>query len=954
MKKKLRYTLLLIAALLSFSAVQAQRTITGTIKDGVSKELLVGASVLGKGTTIGTVADVNGVYSLTLPINVTELIVTFVGYSNKTVLLGVGNVLDITLDAGTDLDNIVVIGSRNATRTKLETPVPVDVIPVASIINEIGQVDVNQILNFIAPSFQSARQTISDGSDHQDPAQLRGLGPDQVLVLINGKRRHQGALVNVNGTVNRGTVGTDMNAIPASAIDRIEILRDGAAAQYGSDAIAGVVNIVLKKQTGLTASASYGATLTSYQKFYAATKLGLPGYADPGHNTYKSVSDGNTLQLGLNYGMRIAKEGYFSITGEYTDRGATNRAGLYTGQIWPSVGGVDKSDSINTSRGLTRETFDMRIGNSAIRSGGLTYNLSIPFGTNGWDFYSFGGYNKKKGESGGFYRYPNSVPPAARANVFAIYPNGFLPLISTDITDISGAAGVRGKIGEWHVDLSETVGQNQFDFGVKNSINYSQAADTTGRFNSNLQTSFDAGGLKFTQATSNLDISKNTMLGDAPLSLAFGAEYRKDIFDIRAGEESSYQIYQAPAGITPGASVYPGFFPTDAGSHSRSNVALYTDNELDLTPWWLIASALRYENYSDFGSTLNYKLASRVKINDKLSLRVSGSTGFRAPSEQQKYFSKTNTVFIGSSILPTQVATLTNESPAAQLLGIPQLKQETSQSIAAGITARPDDDVEITLDAYHIHVDNRIILTNNFDARFFSNTAVKAQLIATGATQVNFFTNAVNTNSDGVEGVINYKVDLGGGKLRMSFAGSIINNSVEKDNKGVPIVNASPTLIANKQLPYYFNREDQSRLEIANPRSKFSATFNYKIDKFSAMVRGVRFGSVTYLDSYLNSSTNQYADPASTASWSKNTFDGQVESFDQVFSPKLVIDASMGYEIAKGLSLTVGANNLFDIYQDIQTHSGNESSGRFVYSRRVSQMGYNGRYVFARVAFNLK
>ncbi len=953
MKKFLHSGLLLLVAFLSFSNLQAQRTVSGTVKDGATKEALIGASVLAKGTTIGTVTDVNGAYTLTFPNGVTELVVTFVGYANKTVLLGTGKSLDIALDAGTDLDNVIVIGSRNATRTKLETPVPVDVIPISSIVNEMGQVDINQILNYIAPSFQSARQTISDGTDHQDPAQLRGLGPDQVLVLINGKRRHQGALVNVNGTVNRGTVGTDMNAIPVSAIDRIEILRDGAAAQYGSDAIAGVVNIVLKKSAGLSVNTSYGSTLTEYQKYYAAGKLGLPGYTTPGQSPYQSVSDGKTFQLGLNYGLRIGKEGYLNLTGEYTDRGATNRAGLYTGQIWPSVGGVDRSDSINASRGIDRSTFDMRIGNSAIKSGGVAYNLSLPFGNNGWDFYSFGGYNKKNGESGGTYRYPNAVPAAARAKVLALYPNGFLPLISTDITDIAGTIGVRGKIGEWHADLSQTLGQNEFKFGVNNSVNYSAAADTTGRF-ATLQQSFDAGGLKFTQATTNFDISRNTMLGDAPLSLALGAEYRTDIFDIRAGEEGSYQIYQAPAGIAPGSQVYPGFFPSDAGSHSRNNFALYTDNELDLTPWWMVSGALRFENYSDFGSTLNYKVASRVKVTDKLTFRVSGSTGFRAPSQQQKYFSKTNTLFIGSSTTPTQVATLTNESAAAQLLGIPQLKQETSQSIAGGITARPDDDIELTLDAYHIHVDNRIVLTNNFDARFFTDPTIKSQLIATGATQVNFFSNSVNTNSDGIEGVVNYKTDLGTGRLKLIFAGSLIMNSIEKDSKGIPIINASSILKANNQLPYYFNREDQSRIEVASPSSKFSATFNYKVDKFSMMVRGTHFGVVRYLDAYLNSSTNLYGDPANSANWSKNVFDGQVESLDQTFSPKFIVDASMSYELAKGLNLTVGANNLFDTYQDINAHSVNQSSGRFVYSRRVQQQGFNGRYVFARLAFNLK
>ncbi len=310
-----------------------------------------------------------------------------------------------------------MIGSRNVSRTRVETPVPVDVIPISQVINEIGQVDLNQIMNFIAPSFQSARQTISDGTDHVDPAQLRGLGTDQVLVLINGKRRHQSALVNVNGTVNRGQVGTDMSAIPATSIERIEILRDGASAQYGSDAIAGVINIVLKKKTGLLeAGISYGGHVTEYDKNYALYKI-----TNKTDDPSVKITDGNTLQGSLGYGFNIGK-GYLSLTGEFINRLGTNRTGTYTGAVYPNVGGVNRDDSIMAARGLTRNTFDMRVGNSDMKAGAGFYNFGYPVGTNG-ELYIFGGYSKKKGEATGVYRYPSGIPGNAtiyQSNVFAL------------------------------------------------------------------------------------------------------------------------------------------------------------------------------------------------------------------------------------------------------------------------------------------------------------------------------------------------------------------------------------------------------------------------------------------------------------------------------------------------------------------------------------------------------
>jgi iron complex outermembrane receptor protein len=923
------------------SFAQTTGTIKGTVKDA-SGQALQGASVQVQGSRGGTTTDNSGNYSINAPTGKQVLIISFVGYATRRidVVVAEGTTIqqDIALADVGDLTNVTVIGSRNASRTRVQTPVPVDVIPISQVINEIGQVDVNQILNFIAPSFQSARQTISDGTDHVDPAQLRGLGTDQVLVLINGKRRHQSALVNVNGTVNRGQVGTDMSAIPATAIERIEILRDGASAQYGSDAIAGVINIVLKKRTGLLeAGISYGGYVTEYDKNYALYKI-----TNKTDDPSVKITDGNTLQGSMGYGFNIGK-GYLSLTGELINRLGTNRTGTYTGAVYPNVDGVNRDDSIMAARGQTRNTFDMRVGNSAMKGGAAFYNFGYPIGAKG-ELYIFGGYSKKKGEATGVYRYPSGIPGNATTyapGVFALYPDGFLPEIHSDIMDFSTAAGFRTKFNDWNFDISNTFGTNKFEFGVENSVNYSQFAVA-----GNNQTTFDAGGLKFWQNTVNADVSKkyNVLQG---LNVAAGLEYRVESFGLISGEVASYNNYDVNSKAAAGAQVFPGFLNTIGDDKTRNAKAVYLDLEQDITNKFLVTGALRFENYSDFGSTLNYKFSSRYSFSDAFNVRASLSSGFRAPSMQQRFFAKTNTLFVsqGGTLVPVQAGTFTNDSDPARILGIPKLKEETSQNYSVGFTARPFTGFELTVDAYQIDIDDRIILTNNFTGG--NNAQLKAQLDAVGASTANFFTNAIDTRARGLEAVASYNLRfLRQHSLRTTLAMTFIDNEVKKGPDGKPIIHASDILIASGQLGNYFNREDQSRVEVANPRNKISLMFNYRYSKFSAMLRFVNFGKVIYLDPSI--------DPANPVTFPMNAFNGnQKETLDQEFSAKTVTDISLSYQILKPLTITIGANNVFDVYQDMHTHSGNMSLGRFVYSRRVQQMGFNGAYYFGRLRFAL-
>ena len=946
----------ILSVLFSFAAIAALAQ-TGTLRGvvrGSDGAPLAGASVTVQGVANrGVTAATDGNYSITLKPGTYNVVASFVGYTSSTqpaaITEGGTTTLDFSLAVGGIGDEVVVIGSRAQPRTRIETAVPVDVIPVAQVVNEIGQVDLNQILTFIAPSFQSSRQTVADGTDHLDPAQLRGLGTDQVLVLVNGKRRHQSALVNVNGTINRGQVSTDLSAIPATSIERIEILRDGASAQYGSDAIAGVINVILKKRTGvLEAGLSYGFHKTDYPKNYALYTL--RGITD---DPNVSVTDGGTLQASLGYGFGIGK-GYLSLNGEYIDREPTNRTGTYTGTVFPNVNGVNRDDSIMGARRINRNTFDIRAGNSAMKGGAAFYNFGYPVGNNGGELYLFGGYSKKNGNAAGLYRYPSAIVAASNAgkyapNVFLLYPNGFLPEIVTDIMDFSSAVGLRTKLGSLNLDISNTYGVNRFNFGVENSVNYSQFAVA-----GNSQTEFDAGGLKFFQNTVNADVSKafDVMAG---LNIAAGAEFRIDGFDIRSGEEASYKNYDIPAGVGPGAQVFPGFvrpasFPVDDDGENnyetRNAKALYVDVEQDFTEKFLLTGALRFENYSDFGSTFNYKLSTRYKFNENFNLRASASTGFRAPSMQQRFYAKTNTLFINQagSLVPVQAGTFTNDSRLAELLGIPKLKEETSRNYSMGLTAKPFTGFEVTIDAYQVDIDDRIILTNNFTGA--PGTQIRSILDAQGASTANFFTNAIDLRARGLEAVASYSKRLGKHSLRGTLAMTFIDNQVKKDENGRPIIQASPLLVSGGQLNNYFNREDQSRLEIANPKNKISFTLNYKVSKFSTMIRLVKFGQVVYLD---GSGPNPFGQAFVANAFNKNI----VEATDQVFAPKVVTDLSFSYEITRQLTATIGANNLFDVYQDMQKHSANQGLGRFLFSRRVEQMGYNGAYYFARLRLNL-
>ncbi|HEX8460776.1 MAG TPA: TonB-dependent receptor [Segetibacter sp.] len=926
-----RFIGLFIFLLLFSLGATAQAIVKGTVKDE-SGNPLSGASVTIQGASSGTVTDNSGAYTLNVKAGTVTISVSFVGFSTSpkrvTVADGATAVLDFSLVNSGVSNEVVVLGSRALPRTQLETPVPVDVIDIKKIAQDAPQVYINQILSYVAPSFNSGTQTVADGSDHIDPASLRGLGPDQVLVLINGKRRHNTALVNINGTFGRGSVGTDLNAIPVAAIDRIEILRDGASAQYGSDAIAGVINIVLRNTVNkVTFSTTAGTNTTKF--------LG------------KNITDGETVQTAINFGIPMGQRGGFmNFSGSYDLRNPTNRAGDRTGTIYSRYNGrnaagvvqtVDRTDSFLTANNVTRADFNQRVGQSKLRSGQFMFNSTLPMNDDGTEFYLFGGIGYRNGQAAA-----NRRLPSIANNVTTIYPLGFLPEIHSDIYDRNLAFGIRGKLNDWNVDFSNTYGQNQFLFRTVNTLNASMESASPTRFN--------AGGPVFTQNTTNLDFSRsfNTMSG---IDLAFGAEHRFERYELIPGEEASYADYGKARNVGVGANGqpilvldplgsvstrfggadssargsgaqgFPGFRPENAVNATRSAISAYTDAAFNFSKAFLVDAAVRFENYNDFGSTLNGKIALRYKIRENFAFRGSVSTGFRAPSLHQRYFNATSTLFVNG--IPYEVGTFPNDSRAAKLLGIPELRPEKSKSVSAGFTSNINK-FKVTVDGYFIRINDRVIYTDLFQGSNLPTASATDQelfrlLSLANANRAQFFANAINTETKGVDVVISYGTRLGTGNFRADLAGTVTKTTQ------VGGVMASDLLKGKENI--YFSEASRIYLESSVPRVKANLTLTYGIGKFNFFARGVYFGAV---------------DEATT-----------VAAYLQTFDPRVITDLSIGYKLSKGTRISIGSNNLFDVYPEAVADPGNTGSNQFIYSRRATQIGYNGRYVFGRFELSL-
>jgi iron complex outermembrane receptor protein len=876
------------------ASAQQVITISGSVTtrdDGVA---IPGAVVSVVGTDLSTNTDETGRYTLQVPRSAirgatVQLRVDGLGLPPKIVDVAASSesvTADVTLTLSFSQE--ITVGSRVAGAMS-EKAVPVDVITRRQIAAS-GFTETAQLIESITPAFNFPRPTITDGTDTVRPATLRGLGPDQVLVLINGKRRHQSALVHLNNSIGRGSTGVDFNAIPLSAIDHIEVLRDGAAAQYGSDAIAGVINIVLMGGvTRPSVTANFGVSTGSFAG-NRCTPAGLSCTA--GDDI--SFSDGGLADVGGSWGIGLGK-GSLTIAAEYRHHNRTNRASF------------DPRDQIVPGDAATNFVAqpNHRWGDPDTRDAMVFANASVPLdGAQTRFLYAFGGYSRREANSAGFFR------RALDARTWPqIYPNGFLPVIEPTVLDASAAVGVHGARGSWTYDVSGQYGRNSFAFTVGDSLNVSLGPSST-------KTEFDAGTLVLNQVALNADIGRALRVkgfaGD--LNLAFGAEYRHERYEIGAGEPDSYRDggvpdqFGGPGAI--GAQVFPGFRPSNEVTASRDNVAAYVDVEGDLRQWLRVGAAARTERYSDFGDTLDGKVTVRVQPDRAFVVRGSVSTGFRAPSLAQSFFSSTATNFLnlGQGLVPVESLTLPVASPAAQVLGAVALRPEQSRSVTGGVVITPTTPLEIAVDSYQIDIDDRIVLSGNFTAE-----PIAALLAPFGANSARFFTNAIDTRTRGVDVTSSYRIKVSTGDLHLRGG---YNHS---ETEIVGAVTTPPQLAAYSSV--LFDRIERRRIECGQPRDSVRFGGSWTMGPVGLDVNESRYGAF--------------------CSFTLNPAD------DQEYAAKWLTDVEGSYRTGQ-YRLAIGTANLFGVFPDRNT-AVNSFNGIQTFPSH-SPFGMNGRTVYARIA----
>jgi iron complex outermembrane receptor protein len=727
-------------------------------------------------------------------------------------------------------------------------------------------------------------------------------------VLINGKRLHQSSLINV---YSGGTVGVDLNAIPTSAIARIEILRDGAASQYGSDAIAGVINIVLKDNVDLL-------------DMYSMTGVTASG-------------DGAQFKAGANTGTKLGKHGFVNVTGEFFGRGRTNRSGEWTGDIFPNISGTDATNAELKRRGQTRDDYKMDVGQAGalVGTGFLNsgYKLDDTF-----EVYAQGGYTFRKGYASGFYRLPDKD---AQVDL-NIYPNGFLPQIDPAMNEWTGTAGIRAKTGPWSGDLSATYGGDSMHFFIDHSLNASLGDASP--------THFDAGKLNFHQTSVNLDgVYKIDQPVFKSISAVGGAELRHENYRIDAGQRESWDdgMMSTPDGTrkVPGSQVFPGFRPEDASNHNRLSEAAYAGLETQPVSRANIDVGGRFEHYSDFGNTLTGKVAGRLTVlktddgDNEIALRGGVSTGFRAPGIQQLWYSTITTQFVldpgATAVTPHNILISPNRSAVTEAFGVPHLREETSVNASGGFTARLLGNLSLSTDYYHVKIDNRIVLSGQFSADdpFIGREIGSVVNQFPGVSQVQFFVNAVNTSTDGVDVVLDYPVRLPKGQLKTSLAANFTHTAVDDVVVPQSMLDKFPGTEAQAQVKALFlSRYGRNRLTDLLPRQKGTLGIQWDYAGWSTGARGNFFGPTEY-----------HGDDAP---------DG---SLDEHFNARVTVDVDVGYRFDK-LWLTIGANNVFDTFPSKIKHPENQNDGAFLYSPASvpagAPYGIDGGFYYVRAEYH--
>ena len=820
-----------------------------------------------------------------------------------------------------DPGDIVVIGSRGKPRTDVDRPVPVDVVSNVEL-RATGQTDLGQQVQFSSPSFNSAKYGVNGATNFADPASLRGLSPDQVLVLVNGKRRHQFSALNLNVAPGLGTVVTDLNSIPTGAVKRIEVLRDGAAAQYGSDAIAGIVNLALNDTVGGTLDVTGGI---------------------------HKEGDGFTNKISLNHGLALGGDGGFiNYTLEYFGFEGTNRSDTYTGAYYPAtpanyaVTGPTPNFPYSTAnpradRGVYPQT-PIVIGNYGANRN-RTYqafvNASYPIAEE-TNLYAFGGYSRKDIRAFGFFRSAAVFSNSA----LGIYPDGYVPQLPGTSIDWSATTGVNSEVAGWKLDFSVGYGDNHLDQNAFNTVNASLGNASP--------TQFYVGRTAFNQWLVDLNASKDFgpvgFVGKS-LNVAWGAQYRRDNFIVKRGDPASYAVGPLAAqGKAPGTNGRPGYAPADENDVSRRSIGYYVDAEAEFNDALLVAAALRFEDYSDFGSNISGKVAARYKFTEQFALRGSYNRGFRAPSLQQTGNRVNTSTVQNNLILITQQVSSDDARLAA--LGVPYPKAEISNSYSLGLTGDIPDiaggRLSLTIDAFQIDIKDRIVISEGLLTAQYP--AVRALFPL--AREIRFFTNQIDTRTRGIDVVATYKANLGEDRnLTLTLAGTHAKTDVlrQRDTPAAIVAGAAPAAQQIKLL----GTTATELIEVAQPRTKILASANYAVDKFNVGVRASYFGNVKAFSTGLSGQDKDVECDASNRCV-------------QTFRGKTITDLTLSYAFTEQFSLTVGANNIFDVYPDKWKNlrdgdvgqAASYSDGQTPYTRNANQFGFNGSYYF--VTANVK
>lgn len=886
--------------------------IQGRVADSTGAAV-VGALFTVDGTGVRTTSNARGRYVLAgVPSGTRKVHFRALGFTpdSMTVNLTAGQVMerDVVLSRSAyQLAPVqTVVGSRARHTAAEELAVPVDVYTVEEL-KRTGSTETTQILANLSPSVNFPNQPVTDATEVVRPFTLRGLSPDHSLVLINGQRRHQTALLNVfsNGSAP-GSSGVDLNAFPSSVIERIEVLRDGASTQYGSDAIAGVVNLVLKE----------GAFSP-----FINTSVGQnrPGKGYP--------NDGLTTDVNGGVGFALGR-GSLSLFGQYMNRERANRA--CPDGSFPDINGL--SDSVANCRVVIKRTGlqqpNVNWGLGAERDIHTFANLRLPLSASGsTEFYAFGGWSDRDGTGNGFFRKPQNL-----RNWPQIYPLGFLPEFRPNVRDYSAAGGVRGNAGGWAMDVGMNYGFNSFEFNLRNTLNTSLGpslsvptapgpdgrlgtADDPGIPN---QTSFDAGALRRGEFNTTFSMSKSVALGlPKPVSVALGAAFRRESYEVIAGERASwingYHQTRDSSGIAQaGSSVFQGFAPSDESNNSRTNFGVFADLETNLTPNFLVNAASRFESYSDFGQRITGKLASRYQPNARFVWRAAASTGFRAPGLAQSWYSHTTTAIQNGVLIEIGNFPVTNR--ASRIFGARPLNEETSVNLSTGIVWSPTNDFNLALDYYHIDINDRILLGATYDGT--SDPVVEKILADSGLRQiagVQFPTNALDTKTDGVDVTANYRALAAGGQFDFVLSFNYTKNEVDRVDPLPAILQGTPTIYTSALDIVTINAIERNR-----PNRRSSFTTNYTKGRFHGMGRIQDYGTFR---------------------------DGSLDGLE-TFKSKALFDTELGYRFDQ-MNLSFGARNLFNTFPDQVTVEANTNNGAFIWPG-ASPFGFSGRYVYVR------